>query len=142
MTLFVQNGVSGFIDSATGAVALSRLLVPIARAPAAQPAVTLATRVARLTDTQVELVLFHVGEDPMPSVGKLQDPQLVFREERGRGHIVDEIERTVRDLDADIVVMTTDGRDGFLGAMGRGSHTERVVRQAACPVLSVPVTDV
>jgi nucleotide-binding universal stress UspA family protein len=77
----------------------------------------------------------------MPIIGKLQDPRLVFREERGRGQVVDEIERAVRDLDTDIVVMTTDGRDGFLGAMGRGSHTERVVRLAACPVLSIPVME-
>jgi nucleotide-binding universal stress UspA family protein len=35
--------------------------------------------------------------------------------------------------------MATNGRDGFLGTIGRGSHTERVVRQAPCPVLSVPV---
>ena len=32
-----------------------------------------------------------------------------------------------------------DGRDGFLGVIGRGSHTEQVVRRAPCPVLAVPV---
>ena len=33
--------------------------------------------------------------------------------------------------------MTTDGRDGFLDAL-RGSHSERVLRQAPAPVLAVP----
>jgi nucleotide-binding universal stress UspA family protein len=141
MTLFVQQDVSGFVDRTTGTIALSRILVPVAHAPAAQPALACATRMAKLVDTPVEIVVFHVGQDPMPIIGKLQDPQLVFREERGRGQVVDEIERAVRDFDTDIVVMTTDGRDGFLGAMGRGSHTERVVRLAACPVLSIPVME-
>ena len=35
--------------------------------------------------------------------------------------------------------MTTDGRDGILGALGRGSHTEQVVRRVDRPVLCVPV---
>jgi nucleotide-binding universal stress UspA family protein len=142
MTLFVQRDVSGFVDRDNGTIALSRILVPVAHAPTAQPALACATRIARLVETPVEIVVFHVGQDPMPIIGTLQDPLLVFREERGHGQVVAEIERAVRDFGTDIVVMTTDGRDGFLGAMGRGSHTERVVRLAACPVLSIPVMDV
>lgn len=139
MTLFVQEGVEGFVEPAKGAIRLSRVLVPLAHVPDAQPAVASAERVSRLVETPVEIVLFHVGDDPMPVVGKLQDPRLRFREERGHGPVVSEIDRAVREIDADLIVMTTDGRDGVLGAMGRGSHTERVVRQAACPVLAVPV---
>jgi nucleotide-binding universal stress UspA family protein len=139
MTLFVREGVSGFVSPDTGAVALSRILVPVARDPAPQPAVDCAASLARLTQAPVELVLFHVGDGGMPQVSKPGDPRLVFRNEVGHGDVIDEIVRAARDLEADVVVMTTDGRDGFLGAMGRGSHTERVVRQAACPVLAVPV---
>ena len=98
-----------------------------------------AARVAGFAQAPVELVLFHVGGDPMPAIRRHEDPQVVFREERRQGQIVDEIDRAARELEADLVVMTTDGRDGFLGAIGRGSHTERVVRQSACPVLAVPV---
>jgi len=87
----------------------------------------------------VEIVLCHVGDGPMPPVSTPHDPQLNFRTERRHGDVVDEIDRAVRELEADLVVMATDGRDGFLGAMGRGSHTERAVRQCACPVLAVPV---
>jgi nucleotide-binding universal stress UspA family protein len=137
MTLFVRDGVSGFVSPDTGAVALSRILVPVAHAPDPQPALDHAARVARLTETPVELVLFHVGEAP-PRINRPNDPRLVFRTEAGQGDIVEEIERAARAIRADVVVMTTDGRDGFLGAMGRGSHTERVVRQAPCPVLAVP----
>jgi len=39
--------------------------------------------------------------------------------------------------EADLIVMTTDGRNGAFDAM-RGSVTERVVRGAHCPVLAIP----
>jgi nucleotide-binding universal stress UspA family protein len=41
------------------------------------------------------------------------------------------------ELDADLVVMSTDGRSGFLEAL-RGSHTERVLQQVHAPLLAVP----
>jgi nucleotide-binding universal stress UspA family protein len=40
-------------------------------------------------------------------------------------------------MDADLIVMATAGHQGALDAL-RGSTTERVVRQATCPVLAVP----
>jgi nucleotide-binding universal stress UspA family protein len=40
---------------------------------------------------------------------------------------------------ADLIVMTTKGRHGFLDAL-RGSTTEQVLRHAWCPVLALPVT--
>lgn len=138
MSLFVQEGVRGFVDQ-QGRIALSRIVVPIAVAPDAQPALIAAARLATLADARVEIVLCHVGEDPMPPVMTPHDPRIVFRTEQRHGDVVHEIEQLIRELAADLVVMATDGRDGFLGAMGRGSHTERVVRQCACPVLAVPV---
>ena len=40
-------------------------------------------------------------------------------------------------MGAGLIVMSTDGRNGFLDAL-RGSHSERVLRQAPCPLLTVP----
>jgi nucleotide-binding universal stress UspA family protein len=40
-------------------------------------------------------------------------------------------------LAVDLIVMATAGRHGFLEAL-QGSTTERVVRQARCPVLAIP----
>lgn len=139
MSLFVQKGVRGFVDHATGRLSLSRILVPVARDPDAQAAVNAAVRLAGLASAPVEIVLLHVGDDPLPPVTTPRDPQFLFRTERRHGDVVEEISRVARELDADVAVMATDGRDGFLGAMGYGSHTERVVRQAACAVLAVPV---
>ena len=53
------------------------------------------------------------------------------------GDVVDQILNTSEDHDADLIVMPTQGRDGFLDAL-RGSTTEQVLRAARCPVLAVP----
>jgi nucleotide-binding universal stress UspA family protein len=53
------------------------------------------------------------------------------------GHVVDEIVRSARDLPADLLVMGTHGRSGFSRLM-LGSVTERTLRKAPCPVLTVP----
>ena len=139
MTLFVPKDVRGFVNPRDGSIHLSRILIPAAAAPSAKPAITYASRIAQFAAKPVELVLLHVGDGPMPTLDLPADPQLRFREERRSGDVIDEIERAARELDVDLVAMTTDGRDGFLGVLGRGSHTERVARRAPCPVLAVPV---
>jgi len=47
-----------------------------------------------------------------------------------------EIIQTAKKLQADLIIMGTHGRTG-LSHMMMGSQAERVVRQAACPVLTV-----
>ncbi|MFI5177059.1 MAG: universal stress protein [Vicinamibacterales bacterium] len=53
------------------------------------------------------------------------------------GHVVQEILQQTRALPADLVVMGTHGRSGFERLL-LGSVTERVLRKASCPVLTVP----
>lgn len=53
------------------------------------------------------------------------------------GDVVEEILRTREAGPADLLVLTTQGRRGFLDAL-RGSTTERVVQGTRCPVLAVP----
>jgi nucleotide-binding universal stress UspA family protein len=139
MTLFVPAGGRGFVNPRDGRISLSRILVPVALDPSAQSAVAYAARVAQFADEPVELVLLHVGEGAMPALDQPADPQLRFREERRSGGVIDEIERAATEMAVDLIAMTTDGRDGFLGVVGRSSHTEQVVRRAPCPVLAVPV---
>jgi nucleotide-binding universal stress UspA family protein len=50
---------------------------------------------------------------------------------------VETIVDTAREVDADLIVMATRGREGFLDAL-RGSTTEQVLRQAGRAVLAVP----
>lgn len=53
------------------------------------------------------------------------------------GDVIETIVDTAHGTRADLVVMTTDGRHGFLDAL-RGSHSERVLHHAPCPVLVLP----
>ena len=53
------------------------------------------------------------------------------------GDPVEEILNTADTIDADLIVMTSHGRDGFLDVL-RGSVTERVLRESRCPLLMIP----
>ena len=55
-----------------------------------------------------------------------------------QGDPVDEILREIRDRRHDLVVMGTHGRTGLAHAL-LGSVTEKIVRRAPCPVLTVHV---
>jgi nucleotide-binding universal stress UspA family protein len=52
--------------------------------------------------------------------------------------VIQSIVATAKRADADVIVMSTDGRNEFLDAL-RGSHTERVLRHGVAPLLTVPV---
>ncbi|MEZ5865515.1 MAG: universal stress protein [Geminicoccaceae bacterium] len=84
------------------------------------------------------LHLLHVGPAataPEPAVaGWLA--QRLERHHR-EGPVVDAITAEADATDADLVVMTTEGRHGFLDAL-RGSTTEAVLRRANRPLLAVP----
>ena len=54
------------------------------------------------------------------------------------GPVVETIVSVAEEIDANIIVMPTAGHHGLLDAL-RGSVTERVLREAPCPVLAVPV---
>ena len=139
MTLFVPGDGRAIVDPSSGAIHLSRILVPVAHEPSAQSAIAYATRMVQLAGDPAEIVLLHVGGETPPPVEQPVVPRLTYRAEQRRGDVIDEIERAARELEVDLIAMATDGRDGFLGVLGRGSHTEQVVRQAPCPVLAVPV---
>jgi nucleotide-binding universal stress UspA family protein len=53
------------------------------------------------------------------------------------GDIIEVILQTARATEADLIVMSTEGHNGFLDAL-RGSHSEQVLRQCACPLLAIP----
>jgi nucleotide-binding universal stress UspA family protein len=139
MTLFVPGNGRAIVDPRTGGIHLSRVLVPVANEPSAQSALVYAARMAVMAGDPAEIVLLHIGDDAPPFLEQPVSPGLKFRAEQRTGDVIDEIERAARELEVDLIAMATDGRDGFLGVIGRGSHTERVVRRAPCPVLAVPV---
>lgn len=137
MTLFVPDDGRGFVSPADGTVTLRTILVPIAETPAPGPAMAGAARlVRRLHCESGTFILLHVGEKKLePATPRV--PGWGWRRLNRTGNTIDAIVNTAREKEADLIVMTTDGRNGFLDAL-RGSHSERVLRRAPCPLLAIP----
>jgi nucleotide-binding universal stress UspA family protein len=139
MTLFVPRDARGFIAAETGAARLERILVPVDMSPRPEPALEAAAALTGLLGAaNAECHLLHVGAaGDAPSVlvpaGLGRPPVLLARE----GNVVDAILGAADDIGADLIVMSTHGRHGFLDAV-RGSTTEQVLRRAPCPLLAVP----
>lgn len=140
-TLFVPAGMKGFVSVQDGSVSLQSILVPVAPTPRAQPAVTAAARlVSRLSRPVGTVTLLHVGAaGEMPAVNLPDVPGWQWNRVTASGDVVETILETAQSGRADLIVMTTDGRNGFLDAL-RGSHSERILRRAPCPLLVIPET--
>ncbi|HEX3210071.1 MAG TPA: universal stress protein [Geminicoccaceae bacterium] len=139
LTLFIPHGVRGFVGAEDGTVSLRRLLIPIDRRPQPRWALRAAWEIARLLGAEgATLQLLHVGSELEPSAVPVEPNTFAKIEHLVRtGDVVEQILAVARDGPADLIVMATEGHQGFLDAL-RGSTTERVLRQAPCPVLAVP----
>jgi nucleotide-binding universal stress UspA family protein len=139
MTLFISEGDAGFVSTADGSISLKNILIPVAEPPGPQPAVEAAARlVQRLNCPSGTFTLLHVGEaSGMPAVQCPEIPGWEWKEQTRTGGIIQGIVDTAQMSQADLVVMSTDGRNGFLDAL-HGTHSERVLRTVPAPLLTVP----
>lgn len=140
MTLLMPEGAAGFVRPDDGGMTLKNILIPVAAQPRPEPAIE---AVRRLMLSMPEVVgtatLLHVGDSAgVPEVQRPEMPGWRWDQIVRSGEIVDAILQTATDLSADLIVMTTKGRHSFLDAL-RGSTTERVLREAQRPVLTMPV---
>ena len=140
MTLFIPHGVEGFVSRQDGAISLRNMLIPVTIKPRPQPSVKSAVRLIRNLPLPSGMVtLIHVGTTAeMPSLKPPFDTDWTWNRVAKVGEPADVILRTAIELRTDLIIMTTDGPDGFLDAL-RGSTSERVLRKAGCPVASLPV---
>lgn len=140
MTLFIPHGVAGFVSRADGSVSLRNILIPVTSKPRPQPAIEAATRLIRNLQVAAGTVtLLHVGPSgEMPSVRLPEDTGWTWSRLARTGEPAETILATAAELAADLIVMTTDGPDGFLDGL-RGTTSERVLRKTRCPVASLPV---
>jgi len=139
MTLFVPSHTSGFVDGDTGRVILDRILIPFNHRPRFRPAVELARSFVRALDDDGGVFdLLHVGErGSAPAVDIPDEIGWTSEKHYESGDVVDAILRIAEKNRAELIVMTTTGRDGILDRL-RGTMTEQVVRGANCPVLAIP----
>jgi len=138
-TLFIPYEGKGFLDVATGKVAVRRVLVPVSMDPHPKNAIEMAYRLCKaLEQPKGVLTLLHVGDEA--SAPHIELPPLDgWKVERvvRPGEVVGTIVHMADAISSDVLVMATKGRDGFLDAL-RGTQTEQVVRTVNCPVLAVP----
>jgi nucleotide-binding universal stress UspA family protein len=139
MTIFIPTGVKGFVSLQDGSVSLKNILIPVAPVPTAQPAIQAAVRLAQQLNCPTgQFTLLHVGDDSeMPEVSCPELPGWEWTKLSQKGDITQVILQTARGMEADLIVMSTEGRQGFLDAL-RGSTSEQVLRQCACPLLAIP----
>ena len=140
MTLFIPHGVEGFVSQRDGSISLQNVLIPITNKPRPQPSVEAAARLIRnLRLPAGGVTLLHVGAaGEAPAVKLPEDTDWSWNHMAKTGVPADIILQTAGDLRADLIIMTTDGPEGFLDGL-RGSTSERVLRRARCPVANLPV---
>ena len=140
VTLFIPHGVGGFVSREDGSVTLRKVLVPVTGKPRAQPAVDAVARLIQgLGMATGTVTLLHVGaEGDAPAVKTPADTGWAWNRVTQEGQPAEIILDVAQRSAVDLIVMTTDGPDGFLDGL-RGTTSERVLRQSRCPVAILPV---
>jgi len=134
-TLIVQNKSRGFVDAASGAIGLHRILVPAGTRGEAVAGIAAARAFAglgHLTDVVITVVHATTKSDEL-DLSDLDVPVVQLD-----GKLEEVVLGAGRDQAAQLIVMVSRGHDSVLDVL-RGSHTEHVIRDAECPVLSVPI---
>lgn len=137
-TLFVPEGVPGFVSLQDGKVSLKNILIPVDREPHPESAIKDGAALAKaIGDDLLNLSLIHVGDsEKMPALNLPEDAQFRWNQIHRNGQVVDEIIAVANELSADLIILPTRGRQGFIDVL-RGSITKQVLQSAPCPVLSI-----
>jgi nucleotide-binding universal stress UspA family protein len=140
MTLFIPAGVNGFVSRQDGSVTLHNILIPIAETPDPQPAVEAVVRLIESLGVASGTVTLLRVSPPMDAkqVDIPNGSNWTWNELVLDGDPASMILQAADHVSADLIVMTTDGPDGFLDGL-RGTTSERVLSKAKCPVGNLPV---
>jgi nucleotide-binding universal stress UspA family protein len=135
--LFVPAKANGFVDVRRGEVRLRHVVIPVDHHPEPDAAVPAIMEFAQLmAGMQAEEHLLHIGSTA-PAVQRRDEPLRRLPVALRAGDAVDGIISAANEGPAGLIGMPTAGHHGVLDAL-RGSTTERVLRQAPCPLLAVP----
>ena len=143
--LVVPESAAGFIDAATGAVRIRRVLAGVAPAPDPHGALSEARRLAHAglgageTPPPLDMELLHVGaaEDAPAVPDALLPAARLIRTALPGDDPAEVIAARAEETGADLILLAREGRRG-LGDLLLGSTTERVLERARRPVLAVP----
>lgn len=138
-TLFVPKGSRDFVRPKDGKVGLRRVLIPVDHEPDPQRAIDVMIGfMGSLRTIPRSIKMLYIGpRDKRPEIDVSERSGWPWEIAYRRGNVVNAILRAADKEDSDLIVMATQGHQGFLDAL-RGSTTEQVVRRAPCPLLAVP----
>lgn len=139
-TLFIPAHSQGFVSMIDGSINLDRILIPIDKSPSPQKSIECVQNlIDELAIQKCEVDTLYVGKEseaPGIQVPTLNN-KIKLRKLTNKGNPASEILRAVDELWADLIILTTAGRHGFLDAL-RGSTTEHIIQHSPCPVLAIP----
>ncbi|MBS1810634.1 MAG: universal stress protein [Acidobacteria bacterium] len=142
MTLFIPEGVNGFVSLEDGSINIKHVLIPVDHMPKPQVALEAAASITELLEcSDVMFTVLHIGpSDNFPDVKTYTGDHWKWEATLEYGDVEEQILQAAKLGNVDLIVMATEGHHGFLDAL-RGSTTERIVRHAHCPVLAVPAIE-
>lgn len=137
-TLFVPASGHGCVSLETGEVTMNRVIVPVDATPSPDEAIERGLRaISAFGSDNATLTLLHVGSTSMPDIQIPEGPWHVEQQVVPSGDPATEIIALAGETKANLIAMVTDGANGFLDVF-RGTTTDKVVRNAPCPVLALP----
>ncbi len=145
-TLFIPHNSKPFVNAENGELNLGTILIPIDHKPKPQRAVEFGINMGNIYGAgKSQINIMHVmeknnksAEDDFPEIVIPENEDCVVRVEVKKSSIIEEISRVADEINADLIVIPTEGRNGFLDAVF-GSTSEQVLRHSNCPTLSIPV---
>lgn len=144
-TLFIPYNAKPFVSPDNGEITLNNILVPVDHRPKPQRAVEFGISIGKIYgDGKSQIHIMHVlkekkpyTDEDMPEINLPQDEDCIVRFEFKKKSIHEEITRVADEIEADLIVIATEGHTGFLDAFF-GSTSEQVIRNSNCPILTVP----
>lgn len=138
-TLVIGDDSPGLVDPDRGVRRLAQVLLPVGGALDPQDAVDAAAAFLTGVDARdAQVHLLQVAPNSQPAVQVQPPAWLKLAPRRREGTVVQGILAEAARVRADLIVMATRGHDSLADEV-LGSRTERVLRQAPCPLLSVPL---
>jgi len=135
LTLFVPEGSRGFVNVQDGSLELDNILFPVDHKPYPQPALDLLESIGEdLGLKKATGHMLHVGAEEKIHCFPSVHPRWLWEWHHHVGDPVETILEKADTLKCRLIAMVTEGRQGFMDKV-RGSVTERLIKQAPCPVL-------
>jgi nucleotide-binding universal stress UspA family protein len=137
-TLYVPTRAKPFVNPETGEISLGNILIPVPDAVFARSAFAFCKTLLAVFPTAKPVIFgLHCGES-FPELPEAVVKSLGLQTRIASGSVVAAITGAAQEIDADLIIMATAGRNTFPKKL-IGSNTEQVLHRALCPVLSVPV---